>query len=74
MAFSLYCLAAFICDSAPPTGLGRVFDPFHRGEVVIIFLHGDDPVNIIEGDGFESEVCGEIKLVYILRNGDLGYV
>ncbi len=61
MAFAFYSLVTLVGDSAPTAVLRGVFDPFHRGEVVIIFLHGDDPVDIIECDSFKSEVCVEIS-------------
>lgn len=56
MSFALDRFATFISDSAPAAGFGGVFDPFHGREIVIIFLHSNDPVDIIEGDSFESEI------------------
>lgn len=56
VAFAFDGSAAFVGDAAPAARFGWVFDPFSGGEVVVVFLHCDDPVDVVERDGFESEV------------------
>lgn len=48
--------ALFVRDASPATGFGRIFDPLHCWEVVIVLFHSNHPGDIIECHGLESEV------------------
>jgi hypothetical protein len=62
VALALHLLpASLIRDPPPATGVSRarvrrVLDPLHGREIVVVFLHRYDPVDVVEGYGAEAEV------------------
>lgn len=54
--FPLHRLPLLVGHPSPAALLGRVLDPLHGWEVVVILLHRDDPGHVVEGHGFEAEI------------------
>ena len=48
--------AGLVRDAAPAARVGWVLDPLDHGEVVVVFLEGNDPGDRVKGDGAEAEV------------------